>query len=235
MKYTGLLRLCFALVAFALLFNGSESQAKKYDIYAREKYLAQKNTDFIPPEATIQAQTPANAHPGTANAAPTKEAAAGAEVKKKDPIAVLETNKGVIYIRLFQKYAPKTVDHFVMLVNKGFYNGLTFHRHEKGFVIQGGCPQGNGMGDYIDPVTNKPKYIDLEVNSKLRHNSAGVVAMARRGDNINSNSCQFYITLAAQPSLNDKYTVFGGVLSGMEVVHSLTKGDKIVSMKIQQR
>src|SRR5690606_20826316 len=77
--------------------------------------------------------------------------------QQPDPIAVIETNRGRITLRLFRQYAPKTVEAFVDMVNKGFYNGLLWHRVEPGFVIQGGCPNGNGTGLYIDPETNKPR------------------------------------------------------------------------------
>ncbi len=148
---------------------------------------------------------------------------------------MIETNKGAISIRLFRKFAPVTVNHFMDLVDKGFYNGLTFHRREPGFVIQGGCPNGNGSGLYMDPVTNKPMFLNLETHQSLRHNAPGVVAMARFGRNPNSASCQFYITLAANPQLDNKYSIFGGVVSGMEVVKEIMIGDKILSIKIQEQ
>lgn len=149
-----------------------------------------------------------------------------------DPIAVLETSKGTIQIRLFRKYAPKTVDNFMDLITKGFYNGLTFHRVEPGFCIQGGDPNGDGTGVYIDPESHTSRFLPLETSPTLRHNQAGVVAMAR-GQSQDSASCQFYITLGAQPSLDNQYAVFGGVISGMEVVNSIVKGDKIVSVSLR--
>src|SRR5262249_33922317 len=133
----------------------------------------------------------------------------------------------------FRKYAPNTVAAFVEMCNKGFYDGLTFHRVEPGFVIQGGDPNGNGSGLYIDPATNQPRFLNLETNPHLRHNAPGVVAMARFGKNPNTASCQFYITLAPQPKLDNQYSVFGGVTQGMDVVKSIEKGDKIQSIKIQ--
>lgn len=151
-----------------------------------------------------------------------------------DPIAVVQTNKGTIAFRLFKQYAPTTVDAFVEMVNQGFYNGLIWHRVEPGFVIQGGCPNGNGSGLYIDPKTNQPRMLMLETSPSVKHNMAGVVAMARFPKNPNTASCQFYITLGPQPSLDFKYTVFGGVVSGMDVVSRIQKGDKIESIQIQQ-
>lgn len=157
----------------------------------------------------------------------------GDQSNQNDPVAVIETDKGTITIRLFQKYAPKTVEAFMDMVNRGFYNGLLFHRVEPGFVIQGGCPYGNGTGMYIDPSTNKPRMLMLETSPNLRHNAAGVVAMARFPKNPHSASSQFYITLRPQASLDMKYTVFGGVISGMDVVQRIQKGDKMNFIRIQ--
>src|SRR5262249_41756687 len=184
----------------------------------------------IPPPVTTapgQPQPASTAQPASANAT--------ADASQKDPLAILETSKGTITIRLFRKFAPETVANFVDLVEKGFYNGLTFHRREPGFVIQGGCPNGNGSGLYVDPATGKPKFVNLETHPSLRHNAPGVVAMARFGRNPNSASCQFYITLAACPQLDNKYSIFGGVISGMEVVRTIMIGDKILSIKIQEQ
>lgn len=151
----------------------------------------------------------------------------------QDPVCVIDTNKGRITIRLFKEYAPKTVDAFISMISEGFYNGLTFHRHEPGFVIQGGCPKGNGTGLYIDPKTNQPRMLLLETSQNVRHNAAGVVAMAHFPKNPHSASCQFYITLAPQQRLDFKYTIFGGVIDGMDTVFKITKGDKINSITMQ--
>jgi cyclophilin family peptidyl-prolyl cis-trans isomerase len=149
-----------------------------------------------------------------------------------DPIALIDTSKGAIKILLFRQLAPITVANFVDLVSKGFYNGLTFHRVVPGFCIQGGCPFGTGIGGYTDPVTHQTRCVPLEVSPQLRHNAPGVVALARSADP-NSGSSQFYITLSATPFLDGKYAVFGGVISGMDVVQSITKGDKIKSISMQ--
>jgi peptidyl-prolyl cis-trans isomerase B (cyclophilin B) len=154
---------------------------------------------------------------------------------KKDPLAVLETSKGKIVIRLFQSMAPNTAANYIDLVNKGFYNGLTFHRVEPGFCVQGGCPNGDGTGSYVDPETNQPRNIKLEINARLRHNAPGVVAMAHTAADPNSNSSQFYITLSPQPALDMKYSIFGGVVEGMDVVRKIAIGDKIVSIKIEEQ
>lgn len=187
---------------------------------------------MIPPDVVLPLSTPPSSLPLPA-ASPAGQAA-GQKAGQKDPLAIIETSKGAITIRLFRKFAPATVASFQELVQKGFYNGLSFHRVEPGFVIQGGCPHGNGSGLYIDPGTNKPRFLNLEVSPSLKHNAPGVVAMARFPKNPNSASCQFYITLAAAPQLDMKYSIFGGVVSGMEVVNQIAKGDKIVSIRIQE-
>ena len=151
-----------------------------------------------------------------------------------DPTCTIETSKGRIVIRLFQQYAPITVKAFTEMANHGFYNGLNFHRVEPGFVIQGGCPNGDGTGNYTPPGAKMPRFLPLEASPFLKHNAAGVVAMARQPQNVNTSSCQFYITLAPQVSLDQKYTVFGGVLQCMEVVRSIAKGDRIISVSVSQ-
>lgn len=170
---------------------------------------------------------PAAVFPGGAPPAPAQEE------NRPDPIAIIETSKGPITIRLFRKLAPRTVAQFTELSAKGFYNGLTFHRVEKGFVVQGGCPNGNGSGLYMDG--NKPKMLMLESNQALHHNAPGVVAMARFPKNPNSGSCQFYITLAPQPKLDGQYSIFGGVISGMEVVHQIAIGDKMNTVSVREQ
>lgn len=147
-----------------------------------------------------------------------------------DPIVTMETNKGTLKMRIYKKDAPITASNFIDLVQKGFYNGLTFHRYEPGFVIQGGDPKGDGTGGYIDPKTRSERRIPLEVkneNPNLTHSGPGIVAMARSGDP-NSASSQFYITLGPASGLDGKYAVFGKVSEGLDVAMALRKGDKIV-------
>ncbi|MGB9561255.1 MAG: peptidylprolyl isomerase [bacterium] len=127
----------------------------------------------------------------------------------QNPVVVLETTMGTFEIELFPNVAPKTVKNFLDLTNKGFYNGLTFHRVIKGFVIQGGDPKGDGTGG--------PGYTIPAEFSNLKHET-GTVAMARRPNDINSAGSQFYICLAPQPALDGQYTIFGKVVSGLDVV-----------------
>ncbi len=152
-----------------------------------------------------------------------------------DPVAVIETSKGTIVIRLFRQLAPRTTQAFTQMCSEGFYNGLNFHRYEPGFVIQGGCPNGNGTGNYIDRNTGRPRYLPLEVTPALRHNAPGVVAMARAPGDLNSASCQFYITLGPKSQLDQQYTIFGGVVRGMDVVNNIRVGDKIINIQVQEQ
>lgn len=146
-----------------------------------------------------------------------------AKVKK---VAVIETKKGKIVFELFFADAPNTAANFEKLANKGFYNGLTFHRVEPGFVIQGGDPDGNGSGG--------PGYtIPEELNA--RKHEKGAVGMATQGTNSNTGGSQFYITLAAQPALDGGYTVFGQVIEGMDVVQKIEIGDVMTKVTIAER
>src|SRR5579875_1976339 len=137
--------------------------------------------------------------------------------------ATVETERGSIVIELYPEVAPKTVENFEKLVKDGFYNNLTFHRVVPGFVVQGGDPKGNGSGG--------PGYdLPAEISSSEKH-LRGTVAMARLGDDVNperrSSGSQFYICLEPQPGLDGQYTIFGGVVEGMNVVDQIQVGDKI--------
>lgn len=154
---------------------------------------------------------------------------------RQDPLAVIETTRGTIKIRLFRQHAPKTVANFIDIASSGFYNSLLFHRVEPGFVVQAGCPNGNGTGGYTDPHTGQERRLGLELNPRLRHNAPGVVAMARTGNDPHSASSQFYITLSPQDRLDNKYAVFGGVIQGMDVVQRLTTQDRIINVSVQEQ
>ena len=137
--------------------------------------------------------------------------------------AIIETAKGTIKFELKESEAPITTKNFIDLTQKGFYNGLIFHRVEPGFVIQGGDPKGNGTG-------GSGKNIPLEIAPALTHRK-GAVGMARSQDP-NSASSQFYICIEDAKFLDKNYAVFGQVTEGQNVVSSIRKGDKILKVTI---
>ena len=135
--------------------------------------------------------------------------------------AIMETNKGTINLELFDADAPKTVNNFVELAEKGFYDGLAFHRVIPNFMIQGGCPKGNGTGG--------PGYkIKCEINSN-KH-LAGTLSMAHAGRD--TGGSQFFICHSPQSHLDGVHTTFGKT-EDMSVVNAIRQGDKIISLKIE--
>ena len=138
-------------------------------------------------------------------------------------IGVITLEKGgEIRLEFYPEDAPKTVENFVTLAKKGFYNGLNFHRVVPDFVVQGGCPKGNGTGG--------PGYTIKAEFNKQKH-LRGTVAMAR-SQHPDSAGSQFYICYGATPHLDGQYTVFGKVVSGMELVDRIKQGDKMTSVTI---
>ena len=146
---------------------------------------------------------------------------------------VIKTTKGDIKLQLFDTATPNTVRNFLDLVQRGFYNGLAFHRVIADFMIQGGCSIGNGTGGHLDGIN-----IDCEIRPEVKHRR-GSIAMAHAGtckhDKSSgrkisgrcSNGAQFYITHKATDWLDGVHTVFGQVLEGQDVVDTIQKGDKI--------
>ena len=155
----------------------------------------------------------------------------------KNYAAILHAENGDITIELYSEEAPLAVNNFVFLSNEGWYDGVTFHRVLPGFVAQAGDPTGTGLGG--------PGYaFENEVSENLSFDSAGVLGMANAGPD--SNGSQFFITLAPAPHLDGGYSIFGKVISGMEVVDSITPrdpqqdsslppGDKIMSVTIVEK
>ena len=132
--------------------------------------------------------------------------------------AIIEVKEfGVIEVELDPTVAPLTVENFVKLAKKGFYNGLTFHRVIKGFMIQGGCPKGNGTGG--PGYTIKGEFSANGVNNPLKH-TRGVISMARAMDP-NSAGSQFFIMHQDAPHLDGQYAAFGKVVKGIEVVDAI--------------
>ena len=135
------------------------------------------------------------------------------------------TNKGEFIVEMFEDKAPKTTKNFIELTEKGFYNGVVFHRVIDGFMIQGGDPTGTGMGG--------PGYkIDDEFGEGLQHDDEGVLSMANAGPN--TGGSQFFICHSAQPHLDGVHTVFGRVIDedGLKVLDAIRQGDKIIDIKI---
>jgi peptidyl-prolyl cis-trans isomerase B (cyclophilin B) len=144
---------------------------------------------------------------------------------KKTYRATIQTDRGDIELELYPQHAPKTVNNFVFLAREGFYDGVTFHRVIDDFVIQGGDPTGTGRGGpgyrFEDEVKGNP----------LRHET-GVISMANAGPN--TNGSQFFITHSSQPHLDGRHTVFGKVVSGMDVVNAIRQGDKMIKVVITE-
>ncbi len=145
---------------------------------------------------------------------------------KKQYTATLETNRGTIVLKLFAAQAPRTVNNFVCLAEDRYYDGTTFHRVIKDFMIQGGDPTGTGRGG--------PGYtFKDEFDPRLKHDKPGVLSMANAGPN--TNGSQFFITHVPTPWLDGKHTVFGQVIQGQEVVNAIEQGDVLLSVRIAEQ
>ena len=141
-------------------------------------------------------------------------------------MALIQTNKGDINVKLYPDQAPLTVLSFVNLSKRGFYDNLTFHRVIPNFVIQGGCPLGTGTGG--------PGYrFKDEFSPALRHNKPGMLSMANAGPG--TNGSQFFITHVPTPHLDDRHSIFGEVAGpkDQEIVNSIVVGDKIKTIVIK--
>ena len=139
--------------------------------------------------------------------------------------AIIDTIKGKMEVEFYENDAPKTVQNFVDLSESGFYNGLTFHRVIPDFVIQGGCPQGTGVGG--------PGYaIDCELDGDNQYHDRGVLSMAHAGRN--TGGSQFFICHSRENTahLDRNHTCFGKVVEGVEVIDMIEGGDKINSISI---
>ncbi len=133
--------------------------------------------------------------------------------KTANPVAVIETTFGKIVVELFAKEAPDTVANFVKLAEKGYYDGVIFHRVIPKFMIQTGDPTGTGRGG--------PGWTILdEFHPKLRHDRAGILSMANAGPD--TGGSQFFITNGATAHLDDRHAVFGAVIEGLDVVHKIS-------------
>lgn len=148
-------------------------------------------------------------------------------------VAIIKTNMGTLEIELFADKAPKTVENFTGLAEKGYYNGVIFHRVIKNFMIQGGDPTGTGRGG----ASFWGSKFEDEFDPALTFDSFGLLAMANAGPN--TNGSQFFITTVATPWLNNHHTIFGKVINGMDVVYAISEtktaaGDKPVTDVIME-
>jgi len=139
--------------------------------------------------------------------------------------AIIKTNKGEMKVSFYEKDAPNTVANFVKLANEGFYNGLSWHRVIPDFVIQGGCPKGDGTGG--------PGYkIDCELKGDNQYHDRGVLSMAHAGRN--TGGSQFFVCHSRKQTshLDRNHTCFGKVTEGLEVIDAIREGDKIESITV---
>ena len=143
---------------------------------------------------------------------------------QKNPTVKMETNKGTMTIELYPNEAPGTVKNFVSLINKGYYDGLSFHRVIPDFVIQGGCPKGDGTGG--------PGYtIKCETKGNPHKHKRGSLSMAHAGKD--TGGSQFFICHSPQSHLDGVHTVFGRVIKGDDVIDKIKKGDKMVKLTVE--
>lgn len=138
----------------------------------------------------------------------------------KEPIVVFETNQGNIEFKLFPDIAPKTCENFIGLVEKGYYDGIIFHRVIKNFMIQGGDPTGTGRGG--ESIWGEP--FEDEVITDVKFDKPGLLAMANSGPN--TNGSQFFITTIPTPWLNMNHTIFGEVTAGMDIISKIENCEK---------
>ncbi|NBC67009.1 MAG: peptidylprolyl isomerase [Bacteroidetes bacterium] len=141
------------------------------------------------------------------------------------PKAIIKTEKGDMEVNFYSEDAPNTVDNFVCLSKKGFYDGLTFHRVIQDFVIQGGCPKGDGSGG--------PGYsIDCELDGDKQYHERGTLSMAHAGRN--TGGSQFFICHSRKNTahLDGNHTVFGKVVDGLDVIDEIEQGDRIEEIEI---
>lgn len=141
----------------------------------------------------------------------------GKFVMPKNPVMEMETNEGIIELKLFPDIAPKACENFIRLAEKGYYNGLIFHRVIENFMIQGGDPTGTGRGG--ESIWGQP--FEDEVSEKVKFDKVGLLAMANAGPS--TNGSQFFITTTKTPWLNMKHTIFGEVIKGYDVVEKISQ------------
>lgn len=200
-------------------------------------------------QASTPTTPPAPTSPSTTTPDPTSTQFPGLPRLNGKATVVMTVNGKQITIELDGANAPISSGNFVDLVQQKFYDGLTFHRVVKNFVVQGGDPKGNGQGGYVPTGSSGERRIPLEIKTtsstsptystilkgdqlKLTH-ERGVIAMARSGMP-DSASSQFYFALEGLPVLDGSYAVFGKITQGIEVIDSIKQGDRITSARVTQ-
>ena len=184
----------------------------------RPALLAVSLLACLAPAAALVFGQEAQSTPTAPPAAPKKETKV--ETSQKKEVAVIKTNMGTIVFEFLPDVAPKMVDNFKDLAKTGFYNGTTFHRVINGFMIQGGDPLSKDNDPSNDGTGDGPRKMPAEFTTKYSH-KRGMVSTAR-GENPNSGSCQFFVVQKDSLFLDNKYTIFGRVLEGLDVVDKIS-------------
>ena len=184
----------------------------------RPAFLAVSLLACLAPAAALVFGQEAQSTPTAPPAAPKKETKV--ETSQKKEVAVIKTNMGTIVFEFLPDVAPKMVDNFKDLAKTGFYNGTTFHRVINGFMIQGGDPLSKDNDPSNDGTGDGPRKMPAEFTTKYSH-KRGMVSTARSNDP-NSGSCQFFVVQKDSTFLDNKYTIFGRVLEGMDVVDAIS-------------
>ncbi len=167
--------------------------------------------------ASTSSTTPTSTQKAAPVAKETQSMEKATPASAANEIGVIETNLGTMKVKFFADVAPKAVENWKGLAKKGYYNGITFHRVIDNFMIQGGDPKGTGTGG--ESLWGKP--FEDEFSPKHRFDKKGLLAMANAGPR--TNGSQFFITLVPTPWLNDKHTIFGEVIEGMDVIDKIGK------------
>jgi cyclophilin family peptidyl-prolyl cis-trans isomerase len=197
-----------ALFSFAIIISGC---GKKEEVKDKPK-TEEKKVDTVkqqtPPTEQKKDTTKTTSDDGT------DKTDAKKEEKSSGNIVKFETSMGTFKAKLFTDKAPITTKNFIDLVNKGFYNGIIFHRVIDGFMIQGGDPTGTGRGGSGTKIKD-------EFGPGLKHDKKGILSMANAGPN--TGESQFFITLVPTPHLDGKHAIFGEIISGMDIVEKIGK------------
>lgn len=213
--------LLIAMVVAVIVFGG---------MYLYNNFRNKSDLSSQPPSAPPATPSPLQLQNGQQTTQPTPINVAGLP-RISATSGTIHTAKGDIVIQFYPQDAPKTVMNFATLAKGGYYTNLTFHRVEPGFVIQGGDPNGNGSGGISIFGPTFEDELNASSSSYQAGYVEGVVAMANRGPN--TNGSQFFIMLADNPSLPKSYTIFGKVISGMDVVKKIQVGDKMLQVTVE--